>query len=707
MKRKLAGFGLLFAVAELAGATLPLKALWVAAAVLCAAWLVLFLQNRKRRKVRWCRPLLLGLVAGLAWTTFFQVVRVRPVQALADQTVTATATVEPGAEAAYESGMLRGSLRLTDIEGYRGSLLVHCQSFPASRAGERFTAQFTLRAVAEDEYKLSRYADGIWLEAEFSGRYSSLPPARGLRYRLQDFRDALRRRLYTWTPPVYAGLETAMLLGDRSALDDTVYRAFQQAGVAHLLAVSGLHVTLLCGLLTPSFTEERRRFSRLGTLLGMAVVGFYMALTGFTVSVVRAGTIFLIAQVGRWFHQPSDTLTSLGAAAILLGLFNAFAPCDLGFQLSFCAVLGVVAAGALAKAERGAVIRRTGAELPWPWRALLAVAEALQVTLCASVATLPVLVARGMAVSGVAMLTNLLVVWMLRPALLLGLLVLALSSLPVFSPAMRMASLILTLWLRAMLSLVRFCAALPLARLDLPQRYTLWVLAVLGLLILVFWLRRKHGSLAWFVPAVAVCGVLAVALGIWARQDVATIALVGTGGNPCAVLTQQGHAAVFYRGGAYNASEVSDYLDAHGSPVPDLFIDLRRQPDSVDLQATTKVTAQEAPPRSDYPFGEEIEIVLYHQSNANVCVIDMGGIRAAIQVGSPEFDAPIRVNLFCAGGAKPACLEPDVVLTNSRSLRWLPDLENSKIYYGGTAPCAVVRPGKSLAFEGVSRLALQ
>ena len=65
------------------------------------------------------------------------------------------------------------------------------------------------------------------------------------------------------------------------------------------------------------------------------------------VSVSRAGIVLLVALVGDFFLLPPDLLTSTSFAAILMGLQNAYAPCDLGFQLSFCAVLGVQAAAAL------------------------------------------------------------------------------------------------------------------------------------------------------------------------------------------------------------------------------------------------------------------------------------------------------------------------------------------------------------------------
>lgn len=117
-------------------------------------------------------------------------------------------------------------------------------------------------------------------------------------------------------------------------------------GVSHLLAVSGLHLALLCGLLG---FGRKWKFYRPLILLRAAAALFYLLLTGMPVSVSRAGIVLLVALVGDFFLLPPDLLTSTSFAAILLGLQNAYAPCDLGFQLSFCAVLGVQAAAALTR----------------------------------------------------------------------------------------------------------------------------------------------------------------------------------------------------------------------------------------------------------------------------------------------------------------------------------------------------------------------
>lgn len=158
---------------------------------------------------------------------------------------------------------------------------------------------------------------------------------------------------------------------------------------------------------------------------------------------------------------------------------------------------------------------------------------------------------------------NLLVVWLLGPALRLGILALVLSFVPVLDPLFHGASLLLGIVLRLMTTLAAWCAALPVAHIALPVRYTLWVLAVFAVLAALFWRTRQ---LRRFVPVGFVCTVAAVMLGGTMQRDVVRLAMVGTAGNGCVVAVQNNRAVVLYRGSAVNGRAVQQYLTQNGAP---------------------------------------------------------------------------------------------------------------------------------------------
>ncbi|NOZ23026.1 MAG: ComEC/Rec2 family competence protein [Planctomycetes bacterium] len=144
----------------------------------------------------------------------------------------------------------------------------------------------------------------------------------------------------------HAGAQTrsilaCMLLGHRRAVHGPLADAFIRTGTAHVLAISGLHLMILAGTLwwLLCLTPLNRRLSAVLVLL---FVGFFVVITGMRASVQRAGTIAAMMCLGEIVSKRSDTLNSLGAAAVLVLLGNPNEIFSAGFQLTFSAVLGIV-----------------------------------------------------------------------------------------------------------------------------------------------------------------------------------------------------------------------------------------------------------------------------------------------------------------------------------------------------------------------------
>lgn len=693
MKRKLACFGLAFALAEWFAAVVPPLVLLPAAALFA---LLLFVYHRQDLRFP-----LLGAVCGLAWFSIFGLVAVWPVQQRAGQQTTCTAVVETDADSSYRDGYLRGTLRITECGGEPTNFLVFCEAFPGAKPGERFTADFIFSALEKDPYESSYLSDGVYLQAEYQGNYFPLQESTALRFLFFRLRQVLANRLQQWMPEEEGELESAMLLGQKQTLRDSLQDSFRAAGVSHLLAVSGLHVALLCGIFSMG---RKRRFLRPLILFRAGLVVFYMFLTGLPVSVLRAGFVFLLSLVGDFFWQPVDLLTSTGVAAVILGLQNAYAPCDMGFQLSFCAVLGVQAAGALFNREIEVLPVLTGKFTARIYDLGLWVLESVQTALLASLATLPILVVHGLTASGVGLLTNLLVVWMLQPALLLGVFLLILAALPLLAPVMHMVSLLLSLWLHAMIAVVAWCASLPAAYIDLPARYTLFVFAVLGLLALAFWYMHR---LTWYSAAAAACAVFAVILGILAQKDVVQIALVGASNNSCVVCIQNGEGVVLFRGGQSNLNAVEQFLAEHAQPNITALVDLRQEPSELDFSDIPVISAEGLAAEESVPVLDDLTLDLYHDGSGNLAILNAGQYRIAAMTGNIRLEQSVVVDVFCATGTLSDSVESNTILTASRSPKWSDEVTDEEVLYAADRSFVTVRPGHSLIFEEVEPLALQ
>ena len=120
MTRKLAGFGLAFALAELAAAYLPPLASLLTAALFIS--LFLFAAFTQRRAARFALPAVAGLLAGLVWSAAYQLALVKPAQSLAGQTYACTAIVQPDAETSWQPGNVRATLLITQLDGRKTTL---------------------------------------------------------------------------------------------------------------------------------------------------------------------------------------------------------------------------------------------------------------------------------------------------------------------------------------------------------------------------------------------------------------------------------------------------------------------------------------------------------------------------------------------------------------------------------------------------------
>ena len=136
-------------------------------------------------------------------------------------------------------------------------------------------------------------------------------------------------------------LAAALLLGERDALSDYTIQAFQRCGISHLLALSGLHVSILVAFLT--FVLSKLRLSRRIRVIFIVLLSFsYLLLTGCAPSTVRAVLMVSVLSVAFLSRGEYDSFTSLFTALFLILLFTPYAARDLGMWMSFLAAGSII-----------------------------------------------------------------------------------------------------------------------------------------------------------------------------------------------------------------------------------------------------------------------------------------------------------------------------------------------------------------------------
>jgi competence protein ComEC len=137
---------------------------------------------------------------------------------------------------------------------------------------------------------------------------------------------------------------SALILGFRTDLDKDLMTAYAGAGATHVLAVSGLHVGIVYMILNfiLSFLLRFKHGRIIRTFLVIAVLGSYAALTGLSPSVCRAATMFTFVAIGSAIERNTNIFNTLAASAFVLILYEPMIIMQVGFQLSYAAVIGIV-----------------------------------------------------------------------------------------------------------------------------------------------------------------------------------------------------------------------------------------------------------------------------------------------------------------------------------------------------------------------------
>ncbi|HEX7244311.1 MAG TPA: ComEC/Rec2 family competence protein [Solirubrobacterales bacterium] len=239
----------------------------------------------------------------------------------------------------------------------------------------------------------------------------------------EEIRDRAEAALGRSMPAREAALASGFVLGEDEAIDRATVEDFRRAGLSHLLAVSGQNVALLALLAMPLLAGLGMPLrTRLVWVLAAIVV--YVPLAGAGPSIVRAGVMGCLTVLATLAGRRSSRLFSIAVAAAVTLAIDPGVAGDVGWQLSFAAVLGIVA---FAAPLRGAIASRVGGR---GWGD--AFAEGAAVTIAATLATAPLIAFHFESLSTTTLVANLLVLPAVAPAMWLGMLAAVAGQVPGF-----------------------------------------------------------------------------------------------------------------------------------------------------------------------------------------------------------------------------------------------------------------------------------
>lgn len=336
-----------------------------------------------------------------------------------------------------------------------------------------------------------------------------------------------------------AALLETVLLAQGSRLPDRVYTDFRQIGCSHMLAVSGLHMTLV-GAFLNLFLARLPVHRRLRTMLSLLLLFLYLLLTSFPVSAVRSYIMFAFCSLAASSYQVGDTLNSLGAAVVLICFSGPFTGGSVGFALSVLATAGIALLG---RQLEDILCSRS----PNPGPVLRYISGTLATSMSATLFTLPVQVAVFHGLPLLTLVSNLLLLPLFVAMLYSALPLLLLSMLDPAGALIQPFVLFCGLLARLLLKLCHWMASLPGAYLSLTEPALLVSLAFLLLAVLLCLFRRSRPRFALMALSLA-AAVLVPILNYEARQGTVTLAVSGDSESACVVVMEDRRAAVLSMG---------------------------------------------------------------------------------------------------------------------------------------------------------------
>ena len=226
-----------------------------------------------------------------------------------------------------------------------------------------------------------------------------------------------------------SGLIKGIVLGDKSNIDEDIEENFRISGISHILAVSGLHVSYIIFafnlLFKKSFGKRNVKFIIILFLI------FYMFLTGFSPSIVRASIMNIIILGSGLFHRKNDLATSISLSLLIILIYNPFLIENIGLQFSYMATIGIVLLQKnIKKLLKSIKIKNK----KWKYKLstkilkiISKVQEIASVTISAQISILPIMIYHFNIFGTYFLLSNLLISILVGPVLILSLITIILS----------------------------------------------------------------------------------------------------------------------------------------------------------------------------------------------------------------------------------------------------------------------------------------
>lgn len=247
-------------------------------------------------------------------------------------------------------------------------------------------------------------------------------------------------------------LAISLIVGDRSHISSEVEDNFKKANLMHMLAISGAHFSYV--ILIATFISNRLQHKRLGQLIQIIAIIFFMNLTGNTASVVRAGIMSILLIGSSICKRQNDSLNNIAISAIIQIINNPYIIFDSGFMLSYSGVLGIIL-----------FYKKISEHIHF---------KSIALTISANIFIIPIMIYNFHTISASFIISNICASWLLGIIIILEFISLCIP--------IKLLYIILDLLIMMLRKIAEICANIPFAQMYVP-RYAIFFVIVIYILI--------------------------------------------------------------------------------------------------------------------------------------------------------------------------------------------------------------------------------
>lgn len=534
--------------------------------VCCAAMvvaLVLLILPGKKEILRPLAILMVGLATGIGLFWGFDEWHLSAAREVDGQTKTVTIRTSDFSRETPYGYAVDGTVTLDDREYDVRAYLNKTEEPLQVCPGELITGDFLLRMTVTDDSDASYSGKGIFLLAYQRGEITrTFAEAEFWKDFPATMRQSILELIEKLFPPDSSAFAKALLLGNTLDLSYSTDTALKVSGIRHVVAVSGLHVSILFS--TVYFLSGRRRV--LTAVLGIPVLVLFAAVAGFRASITRACIMQILMIIALLFEREYDPPTALSFAVLVMLVQNPLCITNIGFQLSVGCMIGIflfsgrirtwiLSDKCLGEAKGKGISARLKRS----------VVGSVSITLGAMTVTTPLCAVYFGTVSLIGIVTNLLTLWLIT-FIFIGIIIVCLLG-SVWVSLGTTAAWLISWGIRYVLFIADVLSKFPLSAVYTKSIYVVaWLIFCYVLIALFLVMKKKRPAVFASCVILGLCAALMVS---WIEPllDDCRMTVLDVGQGQCIMLQSRGKTYLVDCGGKgdkMTADEAAEMLLSQG-----------------------------------------------------------------------------------------------------------------------------------------------